>query len=782
MRSADAGQSWTGVSSGLPRPSVFALAAPAGSDGSDLYAGGVSVFRTRDGGRTWNHPRVLGLESGAWELAADPNRSEILFTASTGVFRTTDRGESWVRRGLENQNVSRLALDPSRPDTLYAGISKNTPTAPGGIRRSADAGETWVDASAGLPPSSVVRDFAFDPSSPGIVYAAVSAEAAVGTFGVYRASNGVLWRQVLEGVVTALATAAGDPDTIYAGGSGVWRSRDAGETWQHFSLGPYGFVESLAVDPTNPAMVYAVSNNIVVRSTDAGESWRPFNSGLDAVKVDDLLMPRPAGCSTRRPPVASSTTRSRARPSPIPAAASLRGIPPAYFHSDVTVFNASTSEANVVATYRCLGGICPPVAKEFTIPGRQARLFEDMVATFFLQPDSGGAIEFESAEPLVVTSRLYSPSHPAPTLGMFVPGLRADEAYPRAVLTSLSHSADRSLGFRTNVGVYNGNGSAQNVRFAFRDADGNSLGEITRTVPARQAIQINDVDLPLPADETFESFACIAEGDGEAPLFVYAAVIDNQSQDSIFVPGRDAEAPFGDSLILLAAGSLHGYGGSFFHSDVALFNPTDVGTEVSALYRCAVGTCQDVEQRFTLGPGQLASYDDIVDSLFEKPESAGVIELRTLGAGRIVATSRLFTPSRPEPTVGMFVPTLDRFASAQAVVLTSLARSGDFEHGVRVNAGVFNSYSDSQNVTFRVFSGDGIFLGKVSRLLGPQGSVQVNDVFSAAGVYGDVPSAYCLVEGDQGGAIYAYAAVIDNQSQDPIFVPGQIDLHPPPLP
>jgi len=180
-----------------------------------------------------------------------------------------------------------------------------------------------------------------------------------------------------------------------------------------------------------------------------------------------------------------------------------------------------------------------------------------------------------------------------------------------------------------------------------------------------------------------------------------------------------------------------------------------------------------------LGAGQVAAYDDIVGSLFESPETAGVVELLNSGAGRIVATSRLYTPSRPEPTVGMFVPGLDRLASATSLVLTSLSQSADATHGSRTNFGIVNAYPFGQAVAVKIFSGEGQLLGKVTWFVEGNASVQINDLFAAAGVQGDVPSAYCVVLAEQNGPLYAYAAVIDNQSQDPIFVPGQIDLSPP---
>ena len=140
----------------------------------------------------------------------------------------------------------------------------------------------------------------------------------------------------------------------------------------------------------------------------------------------------------------------------LPAVASLHGIPPAFFHSDVAVFNLSASRTTVVrATYRCTSDSCGSPLQTFAVAPRQLVLLEDVAGRLFGAPETSGAIEFSSSEPIVVTSRLYSPARPGPTLGMFVPGLGPDKAFVESELLNLSHSTDPAVGFRTNIGVFN---------------------------------------------------------------------------------------------------------------------------------------------------------------------------------------------------------------------------------------------------------------------------------------------------------------------------------------
>ncbi len=178
----------------------------------------------------------------------------------------------------------------------------------------------------------------------------------------------------------------------------------------------------------------------------------------------------------------------------LPAAASLHGAPPTFFHSDVSVFNPSaTQPASVTARYRCFTGACGNATQTFTVPPRQLRVFEDIVGTLFL--------------------------------------------------TSLSFSANLSTGFRTNVGVYNGNDVAQTVTFTLFNPQGIQIGQTAQLVPARTPLQINNIASFVGITADVPSFYCVVRGDGVNKNYAYAAVLDNQSQDLIFVKGAQSQTP-----------------------------------------------------------------------------------------------------------------------------------------------------------------------------------------------------------------------------------------------
>ncbi len=457
----------------------------------------------------------------------------------------------------------------------------------------------------------------------------------------------------------------------------------------------------------------------------------------------------------------------------VPVAASIHGAPGTFFHSDVRVFNRSeTSPVIVTARYRCFTPPCGDSARTFTLSPREMRVFDDMIGATFNAPESGGAIEFSSAGSLVVTSRLYTPSRPSPTSGMGVPGVPETEALPASVLTSLSHSADPARGFRSNVGAYNASDAAQTITFTVFDGSGAQLGSTAAAVPARTSVQVSNIFNVLGIAGDVARAYCVVHGDQNLPLLAYAGVIDNESQDLAYVQGQASSPAAAARVTVPVAASIHGLGGSFFHTDATVLNASATDpAEVTLHYRCFSGSCGDSVQTVTLAPREMRAFDDLIASLFSAPESGGAIQFDS--DQPIVVNSRLYTPSRPAPTNGMGVPGLAEAGAPTMAVLTSLSHSADPSAGFRSNVGAYNANDAAQTITFTLFDPAGTQLGQVSAAAPARTSVQVSNVFGAAGFTRDVPDAYCVVHGDHDLPLIAYAGVIDNQSQDLAFIRGE---------
>jgi plastocyanin len=240
----------------------------------------------------------------------------------------------------------------------------------------------------------------------------------------------------------------------------------------------------------------------------------------------------------------------------LPAVASIQGGNP--FFSDVRAFNTSYSASlHVTATYRCfIAGAatsCPSSAPaiQFDLAPRESRAFDDMVASAagFGAHDTAGGVEFTTSGAdgqLVVTSRLYSTS-PQNTVGMFIPGLRADRAFPETVLTSIRHDSLNGpiAGFRTNAGAFNPGDVDASASFTIFDATGTQLApSLVRSVPAHSGVQISVIfeAAGLP-DLATENATIVVTAN--VPLFTYAAVLDNRTADPIFVQGARNGSPQG---------------------------------------------------------------------------------------------------------------------------------------------------------------------------------------------------------------------------------------------
>jgi len=289
QRSSDGGKTWEAVGNefkydgvpgthqwydGTQHPWEFKRVwhfEPSPTDPDSVYAGAedAALFRTKDGGRTWQElPGLRGAKGNLWQPGAggmavhtillDPKRPERIWVAisAAGVFRTDDAGQTWrpVNRGLKSQYqlpdpdaevghcVHRIALHPSRPDVLF--MQKHWD-----VMRSDDAGDSWREVSGNLP-----SDFGFpievhthEPETVFVVPIKSDSEhfPPDGKLRVYRSrTGGNEWEALTKGLpqrncyvnVLRDATAVDslDPCGVYFGTTGgqVYASADGGDTWK----------------------------------------------------------------------------------------------------------------------------------------------------------------------------------------------------------------------------------------------------------------------------------------------------------------------------------------------------------------------------------------------------------------------------------------------------------------------------------------------------------------------------------------------------------------------
>jgi hypothetical protein len=315
-KSVDAGRVWRPVFDGQPVASIGAIAVSASSPDT-VYVGtgestlrdsvgyGNGVYKSTDAGRTWTH---LGLDEThhIGKIAIDPRNPNIVFVAAIGhlyapnpergVFRSRDGGRTWQKVLFKNDDVGavEVVIDPVNPMVVYAGLW-NTRRPPwytyaptngpgGGIYKSVDGGTTWKPLTNGLPKEGIGRTgIAVCPTNPRRIYAVVDCLLPEQAAAAARAGEppiGTPPVTVAPGRAGGAGSAGGAAQAPAAGQGGFYRSDDAGVTWRKMSgdqalWGRGWYFEKVAVDPKNADNVY-VSNVSVSRSMDGGQTWVPL--------------------------------------------------------------------------------------------------------------------------------------------------------------------------------------------------------------------------------------------------------------------------------------------------------------------------------------------------------------------------------------------------------------------------------------------------------------------------------------------------------------------------
>ena len=317
-----AGLKWRALG---PAISGGRAAAVAGTDADPLlyYAGaaGGGIWRSTDAGASWTAVyEALPVNAiGAVAIAASNKKVVWLGTGEAnprsdvswgdGVWLSTDGGERWQHRGLDDTSqISRILVDPHNPNVaLVAALGDPfKDSEERGVYRTTDGGKTWVKTLY-VGPRSGASDLAWDPHHPNVVFAGIweyrrlpwSLESGGPDGGLYRSSDsGITWTKLAgNGLPSGLtgrigvAVAPGHPQRVYAiiqSKAGVlWRSDDGGDTWRLLSSDtvlnqrPFYF-SRLAIDPSNQDHLIVLSE-LLMESTNGGRTFKHIGK---AVHVD----------------------------------------------------------------------------------------------------------------------------------------------------------------------------------------------------------------------------------------------------------------------------------------------------------------------------------------------------------------------------------------------------------------------------------------------------------------------------------------------------------------
>ncbi len=312
-KTTDAGQTWEPL---WNKGSVFSIGsvAVAYSQPNVVYVGtgealprgdmayGDGMYKSTDAGKTWQH---IGLSDSRHigKIIVDPHDPNRVFVAALGhvydantergVFRSTDGGQTWTKVLYKNDTTGAadLIFDPTNSQIIYAAMwtVQRTPwslTSGGspddGLYKSTDGGDTWQKLGGPGWPQGLIGKIgvAVSAGNPNRVYALV--EATGDQKGLYRSEDGGQSWKFINGrhdlmqrpwYFTHLWVDPKNADTVYIQDMQVFRSTDAGKTFERMASVPHGDNHALWINPTNPSWMIIGNDGGATVSTNGGKTW-----------------------------------------------------------------------------------------------------------------------------------------------------------------------------------------------------------------------------------------------------------------------------------------------------------------------------------------------------------------------------------------------------------------------------------------------------------------------------------------------------------------------------
>jgi photosystem II stability/assembly factor-like uncharacterized protein len=310
-KTTDYGKNWRNISDGFFEVGSIGSIDVADSNPDIIYVGtgsaairsnvstGRGVYKSLNGGRTW---QFMGLRDTGQigTLIIHPENPDIVYLAALGhpfgpnpergVYRTLDGGETWenILFISEKTGAIDLSMNSQNPKEIFAAMWRGerkpwtiiSGSTDGGLFKTQDGGENWMKLTAGLPEGLVGKiSISVSPADPQKIYALIEAPDDKG--GVYRSDDGGQTFTFINGqksllyrpfYYTYIDAHPKDPDVVYVNNEGFYKSTDGGEHFQRQRT-PHGDNHGMWINPDKPDIFIQSNDGGANVTIDGGETW-----------------------------------------------------------------------------------------------------------------------------------------------------------------------------------------------------------------------------------------------------------------------------------------------------------------------------------------------------------------------------------------------------------------------------------------------------------------------------------------------------------------------------
>lgn len=327
-RTTDSGQSWTPLTNDAPTQATGAIAIDP-TNSNVIYVGtgegnlsgdtffGVGILKSTDGGNSWKQFATdTFLGCGINKIVIDPRNPNNVYAASTfsfagissdanpqialsGIYKSTDGGQTFNKSLIVTGQISigafgyDIEMDPTNPQVLYATLEAE------GVYKTINGGNTWTKLSGGLPTKDFGRaDIGLSRSNPSVIYASFESLLTGDILDFYKSTNGGdTWTMIGKprGDFTCqcsydqtIEVDPTNPDNVYFGGVGIYRSTDGGQNWPEISTNTHSDYHAIAFAAGNSRKMFVGNDGGVWTTSDGGNNFVNVNSNLNITQFQSI--------------------------------------------------------------------------------------------------------------------------------------------------------------------------------------------------------------------------------------------------------------------------------------------------------------------------------------------------------------------------------------------------------------------------------------------------------------------------------------------------------------